>query len=293
MISRLGFRVYFAGCAWKLGFWDFFHDMIKLAAFDLDGTLLKPDMTISPRTRAAIARAQEKGIIVTIATGRGPIPTDKFAVELNLTAPLVCFQGGIIFDLANRTVLNETRLDPAVIPIIVKVAEERGWNLQFDTPTTVFFPRVSNHPQAMFDLHGASNWKRVDNLLTDMPEVPHKFILTVNDPKDRDSLTAELRAYFDDQTPRITVVPSHPLLIEGLPHGLNKSVGLAWLAARYGITSDEVLTVGDNDNDVEMLAWAGVGVAMGNGSAPALAAANWVAPSVLDDGAAVALERYL
>jgi HAD superfamily hydrolase (TIGR01484 family) len=145
----------------------------------------------------------------------------------------------------------------------------------------------------MFELHSVSNWKRVDNLVTDMPEVPHKFILTLNDPKDRESLTAELRAYFDDKTPRITVVPSHALLIEGLPHGLNKSVGLNWLAQRYGIAQDEVLAVGDNDNDVEMLEWAGVGVAMGNGSPPALAAADWVAPSVLEDGAAVALERYL
>jgi hydroxymethylpyrimidine pyrophosphatase-like HAD family hydrolase len=91
----------------------------------------------------------------------------------------------------------------------------------------------------------------------------------------------------------LSIVPSHPILVEGLPRGLNKSVGLAWLAEHLGIARDEVLAVGDNDNDVEMLRWAGVGVAMGNSSPAALAAADWVAPDVSADGAAIALERYL
>lgn len=267
--------------------------MIRLAAFDLDGTLLRPDMTIAPRTKAAIAKAQAQGIVITLATGRGPSPTDQFAAELSLTAPLICFQGGIIYDYLSRTILHETRLDPAVIPVIARLSEEHGWNLQFDSPNMVYLPRVSNHPQAMFELHKVSNWKRVDNFLTDLPEVPHKFILTVNDPADRDALVAQLRASFENAVPKISIVPSHPLLVEGVPHGLNKGVGLMWVAERYGIKPEEVLTVGDNDNDVEMLAWAGVGVAMGNSSPPALAAADWVAPSVEEDGAAVALERYL
>ena len=78
-----------------------------------------------------------------------------------------------------------------------------------------------------------------------------------------------------------------------LPPGMNKSKGLEWLAGQYGIDQADVMAVGDNDNDVEMLEWAGVGVAMGNGSPAALAAADWIAPPVGEDGAAVALEKYL
>jgi hypothetical protein len=267
--------------------------MIHLAAFDLDGTLIGPGLSLSPRVKAAVARAQAQGIIVTIATGRGPSPTDQFAAELNLTAPLVCFQGGIIFDYRSRKILHETRLDPEVAPMIVRLSEERGWNLQFESPDMIYLPRESNHPEELMGLLSVSNWKRVDNFLTDLPETPHKFILSVHDPSERDALAAELRASFDSTLAAITVVPSHPILVEGLPHGMNKGVGLAWLAEHFGIRREEVLAVGDNDNDAEMLRWAGVGVALGNGSPAALAAADWIAPSVAEDGAAIALEKYL
>lgn len=267
--------------------------MIRLAAFDLDGTLVGPDLALSPRVKAAIARARSQGVIVTIATGRGPTPTDQYAAELGLAAPLICFQGGIIFDYRARKILHETRLDPEVVPIIVRLAAERGWNLQFESPGMIYLPRESNHPEELMSLLAISSWKRVDNFLTDLPETPHKFILSVHDRSERDALARELRESFDQTLARITVVPSHPILVEGLPHGMDKSVGLAWLAGHFGIRPEEVLAVGDNDNDAGMLKWAGVGAAMGNGSAAALAAADWVAPPVAEDGAAAALEKYL
>lgn len=268
-------------------------DKIKLVAFDLDGTLLDHRLTISPRVRAAIARAQARGLIVTLATGRGPSPTDKFAAELALTAPLVCFQGGLVYDYVAGRVLHETRLDPQVVPLIVRLSEEHGWHLQFESPDMIYLPRASAAPQELLGLLAVANWKRVDNFLTDLPETPHKFILTVHDPAERDALAAEVRAYFDASLAAITVVPSHPILVEGLPRGMNKAVGLQWLISQFGLDRSQVLAVGDNDNDVEMLKWAGVGVAMGNASPPALAAADWVAPPVTEDGAAVALEKYL
>jgi Cof subfamily protein (haloacid dehalogenase superfamily) len=267
--------------------------VIKLAAFDLDGTLVGPDLAFSPRVKAAIASARAQGVVVTLASGRGPSPTDRFAAELGLTAPLICFQGGVIYDPGARRILHETRLDPEVVPFITQLAGERRWNLQFETPFMVYLPRESNHPEEVMALLKVSAWKRVDNFLVDLPEVPHKFILSVHDPRQRDLLAAEARACFDQTLARITIVPSHPILVEGIPRGMNKSVWLAWLASHYGIGREEVLAVGDNDNDAEMLAWAGVGVAMANGSPAALAAADWVAPGVEQDGAAVALERYL
>lgn len=269
--------------------------MIRLAAFDLDNTLFGPDLVFSPRVRAAIARAQAQGVIVTLATGRGPSPTDQFAEQLNLSAPLVCFQGGVVYDYRAQNILHDVRLPPAVIPAITRLAQTRGWHLQFETPFMIYLPRESDHPEELFDLLKNSKWTRVADLARDVPETPHKFILTVHDRAERDALTAELRAACesDPVLSALTVVASHPILVEGLPHGLNKSVGLAWLAEHFGLAREEVLAVGDNDNDVEMLRWAGVGVAMSNSSPAALAAADWVAPDVAHDGAAIALERYL
>ena len=98
--------------------------MYKLAAFDLDNTLVGRDLTLAPRVKAAVAAALARGVIVTIATGRGPSPTDQFAAELGLNAPLICFQGGIVYDSRGGRILHETRLDPAVVPFITRLAQE-------------------------------------------------------------------------------------------------------------------------------------------------------------------------
>ena len=265
---------------------------IRLAALDLDHTLVGPDLILSPGVKAAVAATLAHGVVVTIATGRGAGITSRYAAELGLTAPIICFQGGLVYDYLAQRVLHEVRLDPAVIPIVVELAERHGWNLQFETTTMSYLPRVSSHPQELLDLLRLAGWTRVDNFVTDLPETPHKFILTANAPAQRDELAAELRARLAEAGLNLTVVPSHPILVEGIPAGLSKATGLAWLADYLAVARAAVLAVGDNDNDAPMLAWAGVGVAMGGGSPAALAAANWVAPGVADDGVAVALEKY-
>jgi Cof subfamily protein (haloacid dehalogenase superfamily) len=265
---------------------------IRLAVFDLDNTLVGLDMVLRPRVRAAVAKALERGVQVTIATGRGPGPTERFARELGITAPLICFQGGLVYDYVARRVLHETRLDPAAIPIVVRLAEAHGWNLQFETPTMVYLPLESDHPADLLEgLMSVSPWQRV-RLPEGLPETPHKFILAVHDPAERDALAAELGQKLAAAGLNLNVVPSHPILVEGTPPGLNKGTGLAWLADYMRVPREAVMAVGDNDNDAPMLAWAGVGVAVANASPAARAAADWIAPAVDDDGAAVALERY-
>ena len=165
---------------------------IRLVAFDLDNTLVGPELTLSPRVKAAVAQALARGVAVTIATGRGPAVTARYAAELKLTAPLICFQGGLVYDYLEGRTLHETRLDPAVIPTIVHLAAKHGWNLQFETPGMIYLPRVSQHPEELMALLRFADWKRVDNLSTDMPETPHKFILAAHQPDQRDALAEAL-----------------------------------------------------------------------------------------------------
>lgn len=81
--------------------------------------------------------------------------------------------------------------------------------------------------------------------------------------------------------------------VEVLPLGTSKAAALEWLAARLGVAREEVLAVGDERNDIEMLAWAGTGVAMGNAHPEVKAVADWVTAPVEEDGCALAIERFV
>lgn len=264
--------------------------MIRLAAFDLDGTLVDTDLVISARLRKAVERAQRCGSILTIATGRDASLTTRFARELGLTAPVICAQGGLIYDFLKDTILHDVRLPPGILPRALQAAEQYGWNLHFEMADRSYLPAVSNHPPILFELLRYSKWSRLDDFLRDLPETPHKFLVTLNHPEDRDRVMSELCETFEGQ---IRIVPSHPYLIEGVPSEVTKGSGLAWLAEYCNIPKTEVMAMGDNDNDVPMIEWAGLGVAVENTSMAAKAAADWIAPAVNNDGAAVAIEKYL
>ena len=263
--------------------------MIRLIALDLDQTVFGSDLAVSPRVQRVIGRAQNAGVRVTIATGREMALARRFARELNITTPIISAQGGCIYDQVHDRMLHEVRLAPESLPRILDAAKRRGWNIHFETSDRLYFPRESSHPPVLFELLRYSNWVRVGDLLRDMPEPPHKLIVTLDRPEDRARMVAEMEAELGRE---VTIVPSHPHLVEGLPEGVNKGHGLAWLAEHLGVARAEVMAIGDSEADVPMIEWAGVGVAMGDGSAAAKAAADWVAPPLAEDGAAVAMEKF-
>ncbi len=266
--------------------------MIKLIASDIDGTLVLPDLTITPRVRAAIQAAQARGIIVTLATGRGAVPTDQFADSLGLTAPLVCMQGAQIFDHRKRQILHETFLPDGVKEWAIGLAAGHGWDLHFESREFVYHSNQIDSVDPVKEIYRLSNRRGVDSFMEDMPEHPHKFLIALREPAEAEGVMSTLRAAVAASGFAVEIVASSHYLIEGLARGINKAVGLEWLTRQLNIDPADVLAIGDNDNDVEMLSWAGMGVAMGNASARARAAARWIAPTLHEDGVAVAIERF-
>jgi Cof subfamily protein (haloacid dehalogenase superfamily) len=262
---------------------------IRLVALDLDQTVFGMDLVVRPRVQAVIARIKELGTIVTVATGRDPKLAARFARDLGVTAPIVSAQGACIYDHQNDQVLHDVRLRADLVPRILEAAERHGWNIHFEAFDQAYLPAHSNHPPILFELMRYTRWARVGNLLHDMPESPHKLILTLNAVEDGTRVRAELKALLGEE---LTILASHTHLLEGLPPGADKGHGLAWLAQHLGIAQQHVFAIGDSEADVPMLEWAGVGVAMGNAPPVVKAAADWVAPTLEEDGAAIALERF-
>jgi len=264
--------------------------VIRLLALDLDGTLMDDDMVIrSARARRAISAAQERGVVVTLSTGRMFDATLPFARDLGITAPLICYQGGLIQSPDSDVPLYRAMMEPSLAREALEWCARRGWHLVLYADGDVFLDE-QRHPESFYrDMLGERLiW--VDDLHTVLERhEPVKFLVFV-EPREADCAAIELRQRFGR---RMELTRSHALIVEGNPLGVSKGDALRRLAAHLGIPQAKVMAVGDQDNDASMIAWAGVGVAMGNASHATKSAADWIAPSVAEDGAALAIERFV
>lgn len=261
---------------------------IKLIASDLDGTLVADLHTISPRTQAAIKAAQEKGVHVTIATGREYPVTEKFVKMLGLTTPTICFQGAVIYNPVTQQSLTSESLPLSLAHRLIALTRRDNLSLYFYLGNTAY--TENNTPQSEVIFSGIGTpLVQVGDLMQVVTQPPVKGII-IHPASETDAVMATLRADLNGQ---VSVFRSLDVLIEVTSTQVSKGNALAKLAAHLGVDQSEVMAIGDQDNDIDMIKWAGVGVAMGNGSAGAKAAADFIAPPISEDGAAWAIEHFV
>ena len=264
--------------------------MIRLLALDLDGTLMDDDMVIrSARVRRAIAAAQEHGVTVTLATGRMLDYVIPFARDLEITAPLICYQGGLIQSSASDAPLYRATMAPALVREVLVWRAQRGYHFVLYAGEDVFLDE-RRHPDSFYRamLGERLVWVNDFSSVIERHDLI-KFLIFIK-PDEAEGIVAELRQQFEG---RMELTRSHALIVEGNPLGVAKGDALRRLAAHLDIPQAAVMAIGDQDNDASMIAWAGLGVAMGNASRATKAVADWIAPSVAEDGAAVAIERFV
>ncbi len=265
--------------------------MIKLIALDLDGTLFGDDLVISPRARACIAEAQDRGVIVTLATGRMFDFTQPIAQELGVTAPLIVYQGGMIrAPEADEPLYQATMTSQLAQEVLVWQAQWGGTPVLYADDGVYLHREQPWSEDFLHDMVGEQLiW--VDDLFSVLDERERLIkLIVVAEVTEADWIEADTRGHFGD---RLEIVRSHAMFVEVNPPGVTKGKALSRLAAHLAVPQDQVMAVGDQGNDETMVAWAGLGVAMGNASPAVKAVADWIAPPLAEDGAAVAIERFV
>jgi Cof subfamily protein (haloacid dehalogenase superfamily) len=262
---------------------------IKLIALDLDGTVMDRERIISPRVRSAFNRAISQGCLVTIATGRGFAPVARFAVELGVNVPLICYQGALIRDHRDGTVIYSATVPLDVARDVIAFSQDRELNFQvYMEDDRAYVNQIDTVAGRIADLSGIPV-TAVNDLAAWLSRPPLKFMFFEQEDSVLE-LVRDLQIRFDGH---LQVVRSWDRLVEATGPDISKGEALSRLAAHLGVSQSATMAVGDQDNDVSMIAWAGLGVAMGNASPAARSAADVIAPPLIDDGAAWAIERFI
>jgi hypothetical protein len=262
----------------------------RLAAVDLDGTLLRSDLTLSDRTRAAIGAARDAGVEVVVVTARSPRSARTVARDAGIVGRAVCANGATVYDLDSEEIVRHTPLDAVTVTRIVQAWRTRrptisfGWELEL---------RFGSEPA--YERHrDARRWPRPDDSFPPVDAArwgrPVTKLLARDPGADLDTLLREASALAGRAC---TVTTAGDAFVELMAPGVSKHAALVVLAAERGIEPREIVAFGDQRTDAGMLAWAGLGVAVANAHPEALAAADLVTATNDDDGVAIVLEEML
>ena len=256
---------------------------MRLVASDLDGTLLRSDGTLSERTVTALDAAGRAGALVVVVTGRPPRWVEGLGLERVAHELVLCSNGALVYDVANRRVVTERRIEEdaarAVLTAIRDVVPEAGFGsedargLRYD------------------DAHRYTRPGPEDRLVASLDEVVSGGVAKLLVRHGTLDFPALVAAVTDAVGDAVTVTYSSDGLVEISAPGVTKAAALAALAAEHGLGPSDAVAFGDMPNDLVMLEWASHGVAVANAHPDVLALADEVTAANDDDGVALVLER--
>ena len=265
----------------------------KLLVLDVDGTLLNDKKEITPRTHAALLKAQQMGVHVVLASGRPTNGVQPLAEALELNhygGFILSYNGGQIINAQTGELMFEKRIDPAMIPYLNRKAKENGFAIFTYHKDYILTDSPENkHVQEEAELN-KMRIIGVENFPEAVDFAPCKCILTSDDENNLVGLENHWKKRLDGV---LEAFRSEDYFLEVAPHFINKGNTLAVLMEMLNITTEEVVAIGDGVADVSMLQLAGTGEAMGNARDSVKACADFTTLSNNMDGVAVAIEKAI
>jgi Cof subfamily protein (haloacid dehalogenase superfamily) len=267
---------------------------IRLVALDIDGTIVGDDHEVGPRIRAAVRAAMDRDIAVSLVTGRMVSSAMRFARDLGLTAPLVGYQGGLIRAIPEPDsrrlgkLLLHTPLPADAAQRILRWTRERGLDPHVNHLER-FILRADDPRADDYSAFMGAHAELVPDLIEAITH-PVTKILAVGEPPLPVEVAPDARAEFAGIA---DVTISHPRFLEFVAPGVSKGRAIRWLARRLRIPLGATLAIGDQWNDLEMIAEVGHGTAMPTAPLEVRAAARYIAPALEEEGAAQMIERLV
>lgn len=273
--------------------------MYKMICIDIDGTLIKPDHTLSVETIRAIRRARDKGVMIVLSTGRMYRSARLYAEELELDFPIISANGSYVRDKATGEIVYEKNLSKDDLNFIMGVLDKYGVKINFYNKDTMY---ISEHRDYV------SRYEALSKTLPPEKRIEIKYITEdypMNDfieefggyiqkgivfPHERviNSIRNEVA-----ENKLLKVVSSGDDNIEFTSHLADKGLGVLALAKARNIKPSEIICIGDSENDLSMLKVAGLPVAMGNAIPLIKEVAAYITDTNENDGVAKMINKFI
>ncbi len=261
---------------------------IKLLALDIDGTITNQPDSVPERNCRAIKQAEEAGVIVTLATGRGVIATRPIWKYLDLRGPSIQYGGALTIDIESEDIINLHEVSPEIIQEVFAYSEEVSINVQIYLNEKVICDRNNPFTDSYIKRHGLT--LEID------PDVGKKMyrnvpkMLVIVDEERQDDVYEMYRDRFKGIA---QVSRSSPGFVEINALGVTKATALETLSAMRGVKRENTAALGDNLLDLDMIQWAGLGGCVSDGDKNVKAAADLIIPTCDEGGVADFIEKYV
>jgi Cof subfamily protein (haloacid dehalogenase superfamily) len=250
--------------------------------------LIGEDAVLHPRTRAAIAATRAREIHVVIVTGRMFRSVRPYALEAGLEDPVVCYQGAVVAEPVSGRWLQHVPIPLELARESIAAVNDEGFGLNCYVDDELYVAEITPEARRYADFQHLE-LHAVGNLLEWLDKPPTKLVV-IEDPDVLDGLKQRMIDRFGG---RLYISKSLPYFLEFASPDVTKAAGLDFLSHHLGFSRERTVAFGDGENDIELVDWAGYGVAVANAHEQVKAVADFVCPSVDEEGVAQVLEAFL
>ncbi|GAA0374428.1 Cof-type HAD-IIB family hydrolase [Bacillus horti] len=259
---------------------------IKLIALDVDGTLLNDEHQVMPKTAEMIQKAQQSGVRVVLATGRGPRSCTHLVEALALKGPIIAHNGAVIYD--PHTLEVSLEIGYSALELLPIIQYCRAKKIQFDL-STAFDMYIEGKTKEAEDLYVLFNVH--PEIVSDSSQLKDQIVKCTlfGTPQQLDQALSDLQKLF----PEWSILRSGDIFIDIIHPKATKGFGLIQVMQELDIQEEEVMAFGNYFNDIEMLKAAGIGVAMENSPDEVKSIADYVTGTNNEEGIAEFLQKYM
>lgn len=266
---------------------------IKLIAIDIDGTLINSKREITPRVKTALNAASEQGVYVVLCTGRPYPGVEGLLQELDLVNDhdyVVTYNGTLVQQTGSKKALVRFSMTHDDLERVNDYATKYNVHYHAIDEEAIYVPTET---VGKYSIHESElvGMPIIHQLYKDIPtDKEFVKIMFVDEPEVLEELIPNLS---DDFKSRYNIFRSAGFYLEVIHPEASKGKAVPHLADKLGLTRDEVMCLGDHENDRDMIEYAGLGVAMGNAIDSIKEIANFVTTTNDEDGVAVAVEKFV